>query len=44
MGMVLRNILHKALSSHHKWIKSIEGFAKKKETVKNLSQNFYIKF
>ena len=29
MGMVLRKILDKALSSRHKWIKSIEGFAKK---------------
>ena len=29
MGMVLRKILEKALSSRHKWIKSIEGFAEK---------------
>ena len=40
MGMVVRKILDKALTSHHKWIKSIEGFAKKAEIVKNLSQNF----
>ena len=42
IGMVLHKILDKALSSHHNWIKSIEGFAKKK-IVKHLSQNFYIK-
>ena len=35
MGMVLRKILDKALSSRHKWIKSIEGFKKKTEIVKN---------
>ena len=29
MGMVLHKILDKALSSRHKWIKSIEGFKKK---------------
>ena len=29
MGMVLRKILDKALSSRHKLIKSIEGFKKK---------------
>ena len=29
MGMVLHKILDKTLSSRHKWIKSIEGFAKK---------------
>ena len=29
IGMVLHKILDKALSSRHKWIKSIEGFAKK---------------
>ena len=34
MGMVLHKILDKALSSHHKWIKSIEGFMKT-EIVKN---------
>ena len=43
MGMVLHKMLDKALSSRHKWIKFIEGFAKKTEIVKNLSQNFYIK-
>ena len=42
MGMVLHKILDKALLSRHKWIKSIEGFAKKPEIVKHLSQNFYI--
>ena len=29
MGMVLHKMLDKALSSLHKWKKSIEGFAKK---------------
>ena len=43
IGMVLHKILDKALSSCHNWIKSIEGFAKKNEIVKHLSQNFYIK-
>ena len=43
IGMVLHKILDKALSSHHNWIKSIVGFAKKNEIVKHLSQNFYIK-
>ena len=43
IGMVLHKILDKALSSCHNWIKSIEGFAKKSEIVKHLSQNFYIK-
>ena len=43
MGMVLHKILDMALSSRHKKIKSIEGFAKKTEIVKNVSQNFYIK-
>ena len=43
IGMVLHKILDKALSSHNNWIKSIEGFAKKNEIVKHLSQNFYIK-
>ena len=42
-GMVLHKILDKALSSRHNWIKSIEGFAKKTEIAKHLSQNFYIK-
>ena len=43
--MVLHKVLDKALSSSHNWIKSIEGFAKKKKTeiVKHLSQNFYIR-
>ena len=41
--MVLHKILDKALSSRHNWIKSIEGFEKKAEIVKHLSQNFYIK-
>ena len=41
--MVLHKILDKALSSRHNWLKSIEGFAKKTEIVKHLSQNFYIK-
>ena len=44
IGMVQHKILDKALSWPHNWIKSIEGFAKKKtETVKHLSQNIYIK-
>ena len=34
IGMVLHKILDKALSSHHNWIKSIEGFAKKKKKKK----------
>ena len=42
-GMVLHKSLDKALSSHHNWRKSIEGFEKKTEIVKHLSQNFYIK-
>ena len=41
--MVQHKILDKALSSCHNWMKSIEGFAKKNEIVKHLSQNFYIK-
>ena len=45
IGMVLHKILDKALSSRHNWIKSIEGFAKKKkkktEIVKHLSQSFH---
>ena len=41
MGMVLRKILDKALSSRHKCIKSIEGFVQKTETVKNSAQNFW---
>ena len=39
--MVLHKILDKALLSRHNWIKSIEGFAKKTEIVKHLSQNFF---
>ena len=44
MGMILHKLLDNALSSRHKWMKSIGGFAKKTEIVKKLSQNFYIKF
>ena len=39
-GMVLHKILDKALSSHHNWIKSIEGFAKQvaqRATIAHLS-------
>ena len=40
MGMVLRKILDKALSSRHKWIQSIEGFAKKLKLWKIAMQKF----
>ena len=44
IGMVQHKILDKALLPRHNWIKSIEGFAKKKtDIVKHLSQNIYIK-
>ena len=43
IGMVQHKILDKALSSRHNRIKSIEGFAKKNEILKHLSQNIYIK-
>ena len=36
IGMVLHKSLDKALSSRHNWIKSIEGFAKKKKQKKQL--------
>ena len=40
MGVVLRKILDKALSSRHKWIKSINGFKKQvaqRATIAHLS-------
>ena len=43
IGMVQQKSLDKALLSCHNWIKSTEGFAKKTEIVKHVSQNFYIK-
>ena len=43
IGLVQHKILDKTLSPRHNWIKSIEGFAKKTEIVKHLSQNIYIK-
>ena len=41
IGMVLHKILDKTLSSRHNWIKSIEGFAKKK-TKKNWNCKTFI--
>ena len=41
MGMLLHKILDKALSSHYKWIKSIEGFAKKLK-LKNVYHKTFI--
>ena len=40
MGMVLRKILDKDLSSCHKWIKSIKGFAKKLKLYKMYHKTF----
>ena len=44
IGMVLQNILDKALSSRHNWIISIEGFAKKMKMYNIYHETFIYKF